>query len=96
MDVRSRLESLLVDYRSTSFNFRLRTFILSLPKRCLLGVLHVVETIQLQNSIASKVALMIRDLITHRRNGQVTLNNSVSAYDKCNRGVLNVYFHNKG
>ena len=35
VDVQSKLESLLVDYRAISFNHRLRTFILSLPKKCL-------------------------------------------------------------
>ena len=92
-DVQSRLEDLLVDYRSTSFNYRLRTFIVSLPKKCLLGILHVVETVQLQDNIPSRV---IRDLITHRRSGQATVNNSVRAYENCNRGVLIIYFHNKG
>lgn len=66
-----------LDYTSTSFNYRLRTFVLSLPKKCLLDVFHVVKTIQLQDNIPIRLALMIRNLITHRRNRQVTVNNSV-------------------
>ena len=44
-----------------------------------------VVSVQLQDNIP-------RDLITHRRNGQVTVDNSVRAYHKCKRGV---HFHNK-
>lgn len=91
MEVKSILEDLLVDYKSGRFSYRLRTFIISLPKRCLLGVLHVVETVQLQDNIPSRVALMIRDLITYRGNGQITVDNSLHAYDEGKRGVLNLY-----
>ena len=95
-DVQEELKSLLVDYKSGTFGHRLRTLILSIPRRCLFEIMSIVEHFQLQELITSRVAWLVRDLIGHRRKVHMAHDNLTDDKRKQDNGFINIYFHNKG
>ena len=63
-EIGQHVTNLLRMYRSHGFSFELRTYVLSLPRKSLLTVMHAIETLQNDSSIPRRVALMVKDLIT--------------------------------
>ena len=82
-------------YRSCGFSFELRTYVLSLPRKSLLTVLHAIETLQNDSSIPRRVALMVKDLITHRNKVHVPIVRDEMS-KKCPSNYLKLFLHNKG
>ena len=67
---------------------------MSLPKRKLCDVLWVSEELLLKNKISSRVAMLVRDVVSFKKSKDDTCNRSI---DKRNTSrYLKIYFHNKG
>ena len=62
---------MLACYSSVGFSFKLRTFLLSLPKKFLIEITHVVEGLLVRDIIPSRVALLVNDIVMYRRKLQV-------------------------
>ena len=96
MHIQNELERLIACYKGVSFSFKLRTYLLGLPKKCLTELMHVVERLLLQDIIPSRVALLVKDLIMYRRKLHGVREDSVKEDRKYKSSFLNIYFHNKG
>ena len=94
-EIGQQVTNLLRMYRSRGFSFELRTYVLSLPRKSLLTVMHAIETLQNDSSIPRRVALMVKDLITHRNRVHIPIvRDEISK--KCPSNYLKLFFHNKG
>ena len=94
-EIGQQVTNLLRMYRSRGFSFELRTYVLSLPRKSLLTVMHAIETLQNDSSIPRRVALMVKDLITHRNRVHIPIvHDEIS--EKCPSNYLKLFFHNKG
>ena len=83
---------LLLSYNSVKFSITLCTFIMSLPRKKLKEVLLINEELVLEDRIPSRIAMLVRDLVSYRN--RVSSNSNNSSVDKINNS--GIYFHNKG
>ena len=94
--IQEKVKELLLSYKSAFFTNSIRTYIQCLPRTKLLSVLCATEEVLLTDGIPSRVAMLVRDLIAYRYQVHMTKHNDVGNGNVKNRGLLKVYFHNKG
>ena len=71
------MKDLLLSYKSASFTNSIRTYIQCLPRRKLLSVLCATEEVLLTDSIPSRVAMLVRDLLAYRNQVHMAKHNDV-------------------
>ena len=83
-------KNLVVDYKTPSFTFRLKFYIMRLPKYKVRVAADVIY-----RRIPNRILLLVNDLMSHRFR-VVTASKVESVITDIKRSYLNVLFHNKG
>ena len=88
-------ENLVVDYKTSSFTFRLKSYIMRLPKYKVRVAADVIYRLVVSERIPNRILLLVNDLMSHRFR-VVTASKVESVMTDIKRSYLNVLFHNKG
>ena len=90
------VDTLLADYKCCNFCFRMRTFVLGLPRKYLLMLLNILENWLASHDIPARIPLMVKDMIAYRKRAPNRPTDEVDKKRKQVHGVMVVHFHNKG
>ena len=85
------VDTLLADYNVC---FRLRTFVLGLPRKYLLLLLNILENWLASHDIPASIPLMVKDMIAYRKRAPNRPTDEMDKKRKQVYGVM-VVFHNK-
>ena len=87
---------MLADYKCCNFCFRMRTFVLSLPRKYLLLLLNSLENCLAAHDIPASIPLMVKDMIAYRKRAPNRATDAVDKERKQVHGVVVVHFHELG
>ena len=93
--VEELMANLVVDYKTSSFTFRLKSYIMRLPKYKVRVAADVIYRLVVSEHIPNRILLLVNDLMSHRFR-VVTASKVESVITDIKRSYLNVLFHNKG
>ena len=86
------VDTLLADYKCCNFCFRIRTFVLGLPRKYLLLLLNILENRLTSHDIPARIPLMIKDTIAYRKRAPNRPPDEVDKKRKQVHGVMVVHF----
>ena len=89
MSVEELTENLVVDYKTPSFTFRLKSYIMRLPKYKVRVAADVIYRLVVSECIPNRILLLVNDLMSHRFR-VVTASKVESVTRDIKRSYLNV------
>ena len=93
--VEELMANLVVDYKTPSFTFRLKSYVMRLPKYKVRVAADVIYRLVVSEHIPNRILLLVNDLMSHKFR-VVTASKVESMITDIKRSYLNVLFHNKG
>ena len=57
-----KVDPLLVNYKCCDFCFSVHTYVFSLPRRCLVMLLNILENWLASHDIPARISLLVKDL----------------------------------
>ena len=97
-NITNKLEHYLNNYKDSNFCFKVRTFILGLPKKYMCMVWNVLDN-WVGHTLPSRVRVLLKDLITFREDkalGGVSFGSHGREKCKSGRGFMKIVYDNKG
>ena len=94
--VETEVKNQMILYKSPGFTFSFRTYFMNLSRNKLRVVVNVVERLVLDETIPTRILVLVKDLMAFRLKINVAAKPENSKRESTNKNYMNVMFHNKG